>query len=422
MAVLHLSEDVSSFSSPTDDVNALLGERHVPLAKQYNAAMHLGHMAAYREALRYAFGRRVLDVGCGSGYGAFFLASYSANSVDAIDVHKGALDYAQHVYAHPRLRFSCGSALNLPFPDESFDFVFSSQVIEHIMSSEVFLSEIKRVLKPQGFCMVTTPNQKLFSPVGDNLNPHHINEMDLDTYQAVSQSVFSRVAYRGIPQNCLELQEGSCVPVLKPDSCIQLQDYQVQYHDLQTCENLLFYGHKHAQGEFIASLPRGLWPVSETIAPLFFDPSIGAWVCLGAHPYGGQERELILLEEQGQVRSFTSPYAGLYRVEFDLAQPSTESVCLAISSRSGKRIYQKVFAAGARYFEAIFDVQADSEGRIYHVLLKPDIVAGSGQFAKDAVQMVGVKALKSTAGSGTEDEQVELLLRSYHKTLPEVHW
>lgn len=138
MGALYLSEDVSPFSSPTDAVNALLGERHVPLAKQYGAAMHLGHMASYREALRYAFGRRVLDVGCGSGYGAFFLASYSANSVDAIDIHEGALDYARQVYAHPRLRFSRGSALNLPFPDESFDFVFSSQVIEHIMSGEGF--------------------------------------------------------------------------------------------------------------------------------------------------------------------------------------------------------------------------------------------------------------------------------------------
>ena len=46
------------------------GERYVPLVYSYNAAMHLGHMASYKLALRYAYGRKVLDLGCGTGYGA----------------------------------------------------------------------------------------------------------------------------------------------------------------------------------------------------------------------------------------------------------------------------------------------------------------------------------------------------------------
>ena len=50
------------------------------------------------------------------------------------------------------------------------------------------------------------------------------------------------------------------------------------------------------------------------------------------------------------------PYAELYRVEFDLTQPSTKPVYLPISSRSGKCVHQKVFAAGVWYFDELFDV------------------------------------------------------------------
>src|SRR5688572_22489319 len=91
------------------------GERYLPRAKPYVAAMHLGHMASYREALRYSFGRRVLDLGCGVGYGAFWLASYGARHVSAADLSFAAVQYARRIYPHARVRHLQADALNLPF-------------------------------------------------------------------------------------------------------------------------------------------------------------------------------------------------------------------------------------------------------------------------------------------------------------------
>jgi len=133
------------------------GERYVPLVDPYNAAMHLGHMASYRHALLYAYGRQVLDLGCGTGYGAHYLASYGARQVVAVDVDPVALDYARQAYDHPRVEYQRCDGQRLPYADASFDFVFSSQAIEHVPDPEAFLREINRLLKQNGACLIITP-------------------------------------------------------------------------------------------------------------------------------------------------------------------------------------------------------------------------------------------------------------------------
>jgi ubiquinone/menaquinone biosynthesis C-methylase UbiE len=191
------------------------GERYLPDPRTYNAAMHLGHMASYREALRYSYGRRVLDIGCGVGYGAFWLASYGAQCVTAVDLGHVALQYAQHAYSHPRLRYIQADALHLPFADASFDFVFSSQVIEHVSSVEQFMREMRRLLAPDGFCLITTPNKTIFSPY-DVTNPHHPSEMTWGEYREAALGVFPRTRFCGIPQRCLTLLEPHKILLSKP--------------------------------------------------------------------------------------------------------------------------------------------------------------------------------------------------------------
>ncbi|HEV8638927.1 MAG TPA: class I SAM-dependent methyltransferase, partial [Chloroflexota bacterium] len=194
------------------------GERYLPLVKPYDAAMHLGHMASYREALRYSYGRRVLDLGCGTGYGAFFLASHGARRVSAVDLGAEGLAYGATVYRHPRLAYAQADASSLPFASASFDFVFSSQVIEHVPSPEQFLREIKRVLSPEGCCLITTPNRVLFSPSGPSDNVHHVSEMDVTAYGEAARRVFPRVEIRGIPQRSLVLRAGESVPSARPNA------------------------------------------------------------------------------------------------------------------------------------------------------------------------------------------------------------
>jgi len=409
----------SPFSLPSLSSMALDGERHIPLAKRYNAAMHLGHMASYREALRYAFGRRVLDVGCGTGYGSFFLASYSANWVEALDIHPGALEYARQVYQHPRLHFLEGDALELPFPDLSFDFVFSSQVIELVASSEKFLQEIKRVLRPNGFCLVITPNQVLFSPDGAETNPHHINEMDLNIYQSIGKSIFPKVYFRGIPQHCLELLEGGSVPTLKPDSRILPSDYLVQDHDLETCENLLMYAHKDPEGEFSSTLPQGFASACTTTAPIYYDPQVRALVSMGKYPYSDQVSAIENIPEPGRVYHFISPLDDFYRIEMDLYSPSRIPFNVDLSNKSGKQLHHQEFPVGTTNIELIFPLQARSADQKYYILLKPVLNPANTQYPIDAIQLTGLRAEGKT---DKRQDNFEPVIRSFHCDLPAIQW
>ena len=311
------------------------GERYLPDPRTYDAAMHLGHMASYREALRYGYGRRVLDLGCGVGYGAFWLASYGARHVTAVDLGHVALRYAESVYSHPRLRYLQANALHLPFADASFDLVFTSQVIEHVSSTEQFMREMQRLLVPDGFCLITTPNKTIFSPYG-TANLHHPSEMTWGEYQEAARRVFPCTWFRGIPQRCLTLLEPHKVLLAKPNAEIRLEDYRVQDDHLEECENMLCFGHNQAGGEFSITLPTHLQAAADELAPIFWDASISSWVVLGVYP-GDQVAEPIALSgNQRLAQTFHSPYPGLCRVEVDLAIQTSYPIRVAL--HQGTRI------------------------------------------------------------------------------------
>jgi ubiquinone/menaquinone biosynthesis C-methylase UbiE len=90
-------------------------------------------------------GKRVLEVGCGTGLILARLARLATHAV-GIDPSPGMLRTA-----HERgLQVALGSATRLPFPDESFDLVCSFKVLAHVPDIERALSEITRVTRPNG--------------------------------------------------------------------------------------------------------------------------------------------------------------------------------------------------------------------------------------------------------------------------------
>lgn len=109
--------------------------------------IYLLHIATYRFAERFTQGKRVLDFGCGSGYGSAQIAETAAY-VTAVDVAEDAVDYARAQFASDNLAFhAIDPAAPLPFDDASFDTVLSFQVFEHVLDTAHYLSEIRRVLK-----------------------------------------------------------------------------------------------------------------------------------------------------------------------------------------------------------------------------------------------------------------------------------
>src|ERR1700731_1170167 len=94
------------------------GERVIP--GQVNDDLWSEHVARYAFARRYADGKRVLDAGCGTGYGSAELAQ-SAAAVTGVDISADAIEYARASYPIPGLQFLESSCTAVPLPDRSVD-------------------------------------------------------------------------------------------------------------------------------------------------------------------------------------------------------------------------------------------------------------------------------------------------------------
>jgi SAM-dependent methyltransferase len=160
--------------SPTDAaVLPLTGERTVPGIPQENYWFQR-HEIAYRFALPLVSGRRVLEVGCGEGYGTALLAS-TARQVVGVDYD--ALTAAHAATAYSDADFVRANLAALPVPSGSVDVLVTLQVIEHVWNHAEFVRECLRVLRPGALLCVSTPNRLTFSPGLDApVNPFHTVE------------------------------------------------------------------------------------------------------------------------------------------------------------------------------------------------------------------------------------------------------
>jgi ubiquinone/menaquinone biosynthesis C-methylase UbiE len=96
---------------------------------------------------------KILDIGCASGW---FLAQikkkYPQSKCMGIDIYDKAISYGNKLY--PELQLANFDAHRLPFDNCSFDIIICTEVLEHVVSPNQVLQEIKRVLKPEGIAII----------------------------------------------------------------------------------------------------------------------------------------------------------------------------------------------------------------------------------------------------------------------------
>jgi SAM-dependent methyltransferase len=207
------------------------GERVVP--GQVDPDLWNEHLARYAFAGRLCRHKRILDMGCGTGYGTAELARHALTAT-GIDVATSAVEHAREHFTARNLRYLRASCTQLPFPDASFDLAVSFEVIEHIPEWRRLIEEARRVLKPGGQFIVSTPNRlyyaesrKLAGP-----NPYHDHEFEFEEFRTELESVFPSVS--------LFLQNHAAGIVFQPIHPDESADVSIAGQDITPDESHFF--------------------------------------------------------------------------------------------------------------------------------------------------------------------------------------
>lgn len=160
------------------------GERVIP--GQVNDDLWSEHVARYAFARPYAEGKRVLDAGCGTGYGSAELAQ-SASEVTGVDIAAEAIEYAMTNYPMAGLHFIKSSCTAVPFPANSFDLVVAFEVIEHLMDYRAFLDECARLLTHEGLFIVSSPNKRYYAATRAASGPNQFHEHEFEAEEFVRE-------------------------------------------------------------------------------------------------------------------------------------------------------------------------------------------------------------------------------------------
>lgn len=172
------------------DFAAFMHERYIP--GTWAKIAEYEHLPRYAFALAHAQGARVLDFGCGSGYGSARLATVAA-SVVGLDIDEGALEWARTTHKHPRLSFIRRDDLGRGLDAGTFDLVTCFEMIEHVDHATQIeaVTSIARLLAPGGRLIISTPNPAVTVNYGEN--PYHLREMDEAQFLELLRPCFTEV-------------------------------------------------------------------------------------------------------------------------------------------------------------------------------------------------------------------------------------
>ncbi len=221
------------------------------------------HTARYLYAAQFVQGALILDVGCGAGYGLDFLSRRSKMAT-GIDISLSALSFARHRYGG-NFELSRQNATALGFKDETFDVVISFEMIEHLSRVEGFLADVRRVLKPGGVFIVSTPNKLFMSP--GRTSPvwkWHKREFYYQEFARLLKHYFGSVHFLGervsnaawenrlrrvqrlhkylsfVPTSVLRLAPIPLLNVvIRPPPIISPEDVRISQDDIETAENFI---------------------------------------------------------------------------------------------------------------------------------------------------------------------------------------
>ncbi len=154
----------------------------------------------YLFASKHLRGTKILDIACGTGYGTnIMFERHPEFKFFGCDIDDQAIKYAQNNYK--QIQFKKEDAYSTNYQDSFFDTVVSFETLEHLENGQNFIKEIKRILKPDGILICSTPNRHFGERLGSTpekpLNPHHVSLYYHDDFRELLSSSFKDVKIFG---------------------------------------------------------------------------------------------------------------------------------------------------------------------------------------------------------------------------------
>jgi len=153
----------------------------------------LEHLHRYAFALPFSSGKDVMDVASGEGYGAALIAKV-AKRVCGVDISREIVAWAKAKYGRVNLDFIAGSASEIPLERSVMDLVVSFETIEHHAEHAQMMSEIKRILRPDGLLIISSPDKGNYTEIAKISNPHHVKELYKEEFHSLIREHFANVA------------------------------------------------------------------------------------------------------------------------------------------------------------------------------------------------------------------------------------
>jgi ubiquinone/menaquinone biosynthesis C-methylase UbiE len=167
------------------------GERYIPGVP---GNIEVEHKHRYHLAIDLAKNKVVLDLACGEGYGTAMLSSV-AKKVIGIDISQDAVLHANMKYKTSSNEFKLGDCQKLPIDDNSIDLVVSFETIEHHDKHHEMLSEIIRVLKPDGLLLISSPDRDEYAKTRTGENEFHVKELSSQEFNDLLKIYFTNIDF-----------------------------------------------------------------------------------------------------------------------------------------------------------------------------------------------------------------------------------
>ncbi len=171
---------------PPNFIPIVIYDRERPSFEDSNNVTVQRCFFAYEFAESYITGKTAADVGCANGYGTVHLAKF-ATQITGLDYSTITVENNKKEYADkPNMSFIQCKVPPIALPDESVDVVTAFQFIEHIQDQLGFIKDVKRVLRPGGVFICTTPNASMSIA----RNPFHVHEYTFAEMKGHMEQVF----------------------------------------------------------------------------------------------------------------------------------------------------------------------------------------------------------------------------------------